>query len=163
MELKNKIAVVTGVSKGVGLEVVKQLLEKGTIVAGWGRTAPDLRHENFHFFSCDVSREDQVEKAYSATVQKLGEDIRILVNNAGVGAVMPLLGSPVDDMEDMITLNVTALMRLAYAFGRRECGSRYRWTGVLLGMLGSLVTIFVFSDGQQRLPSVAAGSRVHGA
>lgn len=34
MELKNKIAVVTGVSKGVGLEIVKKLLEKGTIVAG---------------------------------------------------------------------------------------------------------------------------------
>lgn len=85
MNLTNKIAVVTGVSKGIGLELVKQLLEKGVIVAGWGRTIPEFTHDNFHFFSCDVSVEDQVEKAYMATVSKLGFDIRILVNNAGFG------------------------------------------------------------------------------
>lgn len=39
------------------------------------------------------------------------------------------------------------MMRLAYAFGRRGCGSKYRMAGVLLGMLGSLVTILVLSDG----------------
>jgi NAD(P)-dependent dehydrogenase (short-subunit alcohol dehydrogenase family) len=84
MKLDQQIAVVTGVSKGVGLEVVKLLNAKGTIVAGWGRTAPAYSHPNFHFFSCDVSIEDQVEKAYQATISKLGTDIRILVNNAGV-------------------------------------------------------------------------------
>ena len=39
----------------------------------------------------------------------------LLVNNAGVASVTPLLGSNVDQMEDMITLNVTALTRLTYA------------------------------------------------
>ena len=38
MELKGKLAIVTGVSKGIGLETVKLLLDKGMIVAGWGRT-----------------------------------------------------------------------------------------------------------------------------
>jgi short-subunit dehydrogenase len=38
-----------------------------------------------------------------------------LVNNAGVGAVAPLLDSDVDKMEEMIALNVTALTRLTYA------------------------------------------------
>jgi short-subunit dehydrogenase len=39
----------------------------------------------------------------------------MLVNNAGVGATAPLLASDVDKMSDMITLNVSALMRLTYA------------------------------------------------
>jgi short-subunit dehydrogenase len=60
-----------------------------------------------------------------------------LVNNAGVGAVMPLLGSPVDDMEDMITLNVTALMRLAYAV---VPGFVARGTGTVIN-ISSIVAI----------------------
>src|SRR5437879_9576835 len=39
----------------------------------------------------------------------------MLVNNAGVGAAAPLLQSNVDLMEEMIKLNVVALMRLTYA------------------------------------------------
>jgi short-subunit dehydrogenase len=39
----------------------------------------------------------------------------MLVNNAGVGAVAPLMDSDIDLMEDMIDLNVTALTRLTYA------------------------------------------------
>jgi len=41
--------------------------------------------------------------------------ITMLVNNAGVGSAVPLLGSDVDAMEAMIDLDVTALMRLTYA------------------------------------------------
>lgn len=106
MELKNKVAVVTGVSKGIGLEVVKLLLEKGAVVAGWGRTQPDFSHENFHFFPCDVSVEEQVEKAYLATVGKLGFDIRILVNNAGFGVAGPFETMSSEDWKSMFDTNV---------------------------------------------------------
>ena len=41
--------------------------------------------------------------------------ITMLVNNAGVGALRPLLESDVDKMADMIELNVKALTRLTYA------------------------------------------------
>ncbi len=106
MELKNTIAVVTGVSKGIGLELVKLLLEKGTIVAGWGRNKPELSHPNFHFFSCDVAVEDQVEKAYQETVAKLGSDIRILVNNAGFGVAGPVETMSSSDWKSMFDTNV---------------------------------------------------------
>lgn len=106
MDLKDKIAVVTGVSKGVGLEVVKQLLEKGTTVAGWGRTAPDFTHANFHFFTCDVSKEDSVEEAFQATTSKLGTDIRILVNNAGFGIAGATETFSSEDWKAMFDTNV---------------------------------------------------------
>ena len=106
MELRNKIAVVTGVSRGIGLELVKLLLEKGTVVAGWGRTKPAFNHENFHFFSCDVSVEDEVEKAYLATVGKLGFDIRILVNNAGFGVAGSFESFSSADWRSMFDTNV---------------------------------------------------------
>src|SRR5262249_51889505 len=59
----------------------------------------------------------------------LRDDARItmLVNNAGVGAVAPLLNANVDDMSSMIALNVDALMRLTHAivppFVRRGSGT----------------------------------------
>jgi len=106
MELNNKIAVVTGVSKGIGLELVKLLLEKGTIVAGWGRNKPDLAHGNFHFFTCDVSKEESVENAFQETTTRLGSDIRILVNNAGFGIAGDTETFSTEDWKAMFDTNV---------------------------------------------------------
>jgi short-subunit dehydrogenase len=51
----------------------------------------------------------------------------MLVNNAGVGSVAPLLKADVDDMERMIEINVVALTRLVYAavpaFAKRKRGT----------------------------------------
>lgn len=106
MELKNKVAVVTGVSKGLGLEIVKLLLEKGAIVAGWGRTQPTFTHPHFHFFPCDVADEAQVAQAYTDTVAALGADIRILVNNAGFGVAGALESMSTSDWKSMFDTNV---------------------------------------------------------
>lgn len=106
MQLSNQIAVVTGVSKGIGLEVVKLLIEKGTVVAGWGRNAPDFLHDNFYFFTCDVSDEDSVESAFQKTTAKLGADIRILINNAGFGVSGKFEEMSTSDWKSMFATNV---------------------------------------------------------
>ncbi|UZD22054.1 SDR family NAD(P)-dependent oxidoreductase [Algoriphagus halophytocola] len=106
MQLNNQTAVVTGVSKGIGLEVVKLLLAKGTTVAGWGRNSPDFQHENFHFFTCDLSVESSVENAFQETTTKLGTDIRILVNNAGFGIAGKFEEMSSEDWKAMFDTNV---------------------------------------------------------
>lgn len=85
MELNGKCAIVTGVSKGIGREVVMQLLEKGATVAGWGMHQPDYTHDNFHFFETNVRKLDSVQKSFAATVKQIGNNIHILINNAGLG------------------------------------------------------------------------------
>ncbi len=50
MELRNKVAVITGVNKGIGRALAEQLLEKGAVVAGWGVNKPDIESPNMHFF-----------------------------------------------------------------------------------------------------------------
>ncbi|UCS93723.1 SDR family oxidoreductase [Echinicola marina] len=106
MELSGKRAIVTGVSRGIGLEVVKLLLEKGMHVAGWGRTPPRLENPNFHFISCDVSDEVSVDDAYNETKRILGEDIRVLVNNAGFGVSGNLEEMDSKDWRAMFDTNV---------------------------------------------------------
>ena len=49
------------------------------------------------------------------TTLRNDQTITMLVNNAGIGAITPLLNSEIEKMEEMITLNITALTRLTYA------------------------------------------------
>lgn len=109
MELEGKVAVVTGVSKGIGLATVEALLAKGMLVAGWGRTAPDLESKHFHFFECDVRDYKQVERAYKATLQGLGGPVAVLVNNAGLGMAGAIDEMTLEDWHTMFETNVNGV------------------------------------------------------
>ena len=107
MDLTGKIAIVTGVSKGIGRATAEALLAKGAIVAGWGRTAPEnLTHERFQFFECDVRNEVSVQEAYVDTQREVGAEVRILVNNAGIGNMGAVDGFSSDDWHAMFDTNV---------------------------------------------------------
>lgn len=108
--LKGKNAIVTGVSKGIGLETTKLLLEEGVKVVGWSRSKPDLEHPDFHFVKVDVSDWEQVEKGYSESVKSIGENIHILINNAGYGVMAPIDEMSISDWKGMFDINVHGLM-----------------------------------------------------
>jgi short-subunit dehydrogenase len=124
MALSSKgTALITGASSGIGAVYADRLARQGydliLVARSQGKLnalANQLSDETGRTVA--VVAADLKNKADSLRVEQILHDdasITLLVNNAGVGAVMPLLGSPVDDMEEMINLNVTALMRLAYA------------------------------------------------
>ena len=108
MELKDKVAIVTGVSKGIGAATVQALLDSGSKVAGWGRTEPNFNHENFHFFQCDVSDWDAVQETYIASKEALGTPA-VLVNNAGLGFQALVEETSVEQWRQMFDINVHGL------------------------------------------------------
>lgn len=110
MDLNGKVAIVTGVSKGIGLATAQLLIEKGAVVAGWGRNAPaDFKHERFQFFECDVRDEVSVKEAFTNTQRELDREVYVLVNNAGLGIAGLVDGFKSDDWHTMFDTNVHGL------------------------------------------------------
>lgn len=110
MELSGKVAIITGVSKGIGRAVAEALLAKGAVVAGWGRTAPEgLQHERFQFFACDIRDETAVQETFTNTLRELGPQVHILVNNAGIGNFGPIDGFSSEAWHAMFDTNVHGL------------------------------------------------------
>jgi NAD(P)-dependent dehydrogenase (short-subunit alcohol dehydrogenase family) len=86
---KKKVWLVTGASKGLGLSLVKKLLNEGYKVAATSRTAESLEKEvgtfeNFLPLEVNVTDEKAVSKAIAKTLETFGT-IDVVVNNAGYG------------------------------------------------------------------------------
>ena len=116
-------ALITGASGGIGAAYAERLARRGydlTIVArNRGRLdalaarISDDTGRAVEVFVADLRRHEDLGRVEAALKQDAS--LTMLVNNAGVGAAAPLLQSNVDLMEEMIELNVVALMRLTYA------------------------------------------------
>jgi len=146
MALSSKgTALITGASSGIGAVYADRLARQGYDLILVARSRSRLNALAKHLSdqtgrSVEVVAADLTDKADSLRVEQIlrnDASITLLVNNAGVGGVMPLLASPVDDMEAMVSLNVTALMRLAYA---AVPGFVARGTGTLVN-IASIVAI----------------------
>lgn len=109
MELQNKIAVVTGVSKGIGKQTVLALLDKGASVAGWGKTKPDYEHENFQWFETDVRSFDSLKNAFDKTLSAFGKRIDILINNSGLGYFKNLEDFSFEEWDQLFETNVNSI------------------------------------------------------
>jgi NAD(P)-dependent dehydrogenase (short-subunit alcohol dehydrogenase family) len=86
-----KVWFVTGASKGLGLSLVKQLLNKGYNVAATSRNVADLegavgKSESFLPLAVNITDEKSVTDAISQTISLFGK-IDVVVNNAGYGLV----------------------------------------------------------------------------
>ncbi|WP_223444429.1 SDR family NAD(P)-dependent oxidoreductase [Pseudomonas sp. BF-R-19] len=146
MALSSKgTALITGASSGIGAMYADRLARQGYDLILVARSQGKLNALASHLSdetgrTVEVVAADLTNKADSLRVEQIlrsDASITLLVNNAGVGGVMPLLASPVDDMEAMIDLNVTALMRLAYAV---VPGFVARGTGTVIN-IASIVAI----------------------
>lgn len=99
--MKDKIAVITGGTKGIGFAIAEKLLQAGLKVFVCGRGKSDLKnaleklsaHGNVEGEICDVRSEAQVRMMLDECVRLFG-GVDILINNAGVGYI----GKTVEEM-----------------------------------------------------------------
>jgi hypothetical protein len=124
MTTQNKgTAVITGASSGIGAVYADRLARRGYDLVVVARNRERLnalakRLTNETGRSIEVFHADLSDNKDLARVEaKLREDktVSVLVNNAGVGAMAPLLDTDVNQLEDMFSLNIRAVTRLTYA------------------------------------------------
>lgn len=87
----SKVWFITGASKGLGLTLVKKLLQEGYKVAATSRDLSALNekvgsHSDFLSLQVDIVNQESVAKAISDTIEKFGT-IDVVVNNAGYGQI----------------------------------------------------------------------------
>ncbi len=90
MDVKDKIAVVTGASQGLGQKMALHLVEQGAKVAlldvgdlSETQTACEMLGGEVHPYTCNVTDEEQVTTTFNTIIETMGP-IAVLVNNAGI-------------------------------------------------------------------------------
>jgi NAD(P)-dependent dehydrogenase (short-subunit alcohol dehydrogenase family) len=86
LELAGKVAMVTGISQGIGLAVADVLAAEGMRVAGTSRTAPPGRDQIAHL-PVDMREADVGGRAVAACLDRYGQ-LDVLVNNVGSGCIV---------------------------------------------------------------------------
>jgi short-subunit dehydrogenase len=117
MQLKDKVVVVTGASKGIGKATALLLAKEGANLALSARSADllekvsqDIKAMGRQAFTYvgDMSKEGDIIKFIQGTVEKFGK-IEILINNAGFGHFHSIADFPTKNWDEMFNLNVRGL------------------------------------------------------
>lgn len=125
--LAEKVALVTGASRGIGRAVASRLGRMGASVAICARsrdeierTAAALRTDGIKTLSivADVTRAEDVQKMIEQTCSQLGE-IELLVNNAGIGVFGPFYQRSETDWDAVLSTNLKAVFLASRAIAPR--------------------------------------------
>lgn len=114
MDLSNRIAVVTGASRGLGRHICQSLVEAGARVFGMARSFEDLRSvrddlgEPFVPVACDVTDLAQVHTAFERVRKEAGR-CDVLVNNAGVARFAGIDDQSPEDWHLQVDTNLSGV------------------------------------------------------
>ncbi|MEV6012075.1 SDR family oxidoreductase [Streptomyces sp. NPDC051976] len=119
---RSAIWFVTGTSHGVGLGLVKQLLERGDCVAATTRSSVRLlaalgdRVDTSRLcpLTVDLRNETQVKQAVQETVERF-DDLDVVVNNAGYGFLAAIEKTSARDVRDMLDVQVVGVWNVLRA------------------------------------------------
>lgn len=102
------IALITGGSNGLGLEIVKDLLGRGVTVYNFDVSPPPIENEKLMFLKCDLSDEQRVTEELSSLINNLNsqeEHVSILINNAGIRDNKGLIDLDPERIKSMFNIN----------------------------------------------------------
>ncbi|MDA3863546.1 MAG: SDR family NAD(P)-dependent oxidoreductase [Deltaproteobacteria bacterium] len=117
---KNKLAFITGASRGLGKNLALTMLENNWEVHGFARSEIKITHPCFTAKSKDLSRPDKLKEIFTETRKNLNDYKSIvLVNNAGtISPTGPLEQLKPEQISVLINLNLTTPLLLMGEFGR---------------------------------------------
>lgn len=111
---KQKVALITGASSGIGKEIAKLLLHKGYFVILSGRNENGFKtfanNKNVAIVSGDITKKE-VRDALTAYSDKIGR-LDVLINNAGLTYIQPFESNTQEQLDTIFETNIKAPMIL---------------------------------------------------
>jgi gluconate 5-dehydrogenase len=132
-DLTGRVAIVTGGSRGLGLEMAEGMAEAGAALMLCARreewltpAVSALRERGFAVegAACDIARADQVQAVVDQTMARHGR-IDILVNNAGVTWGASPETMPIEKWQMVVDVNLTGTFLFSQAAGREMLKRQY--------------------------------------
>ncbi len=126
MRLKDKVSIITGATKGIGLACAFEFAQEGAKVVLTGRTESLGQNAaekicasggDAIFVRCDVSQADQVQSLIDKTVNHYGR-INVLVNNAGVNHKANFLETTEEDWDWVMSVDLKGTFLASQAAAR---------------------------------------------
>lgn len=127
-DLKGQVALITGCSTGLGVQMAKALANQGAIIVPVARrqekveaVAKELTEEfgvETLPIRCDITDTDSVEELVDTIMEKYGR-IDILINNAGTGAVAPAEDITDEQFSNEINVDLFGTFRVARAVAKK--------------------------------------------
>ena len=113
IDLKDKVAIITGGAQGFGYSMVERFSKSGAKVVIWDKDEELLKTltlpENVSYELVDITSYDSVQKSTIATLDK-NNKIDILINNAGIaGPSFKTWEYPIDQWQNVIDIDLTGL------------------------------------------------------
>jgi gluconate 5-dehydrogenase len=133
-DLSGQRALVTGGSRGLGLQIAEALGEAGARIMLTSRTAADLDEAVAHLqdkgidasgIAADASDPDQVRTVCRETLERLGP-VDILVNNAGAAWGAPAEDHPLEAWDKVMNLNLRGVFMFSQTIGKASMIPRRR-------------------------------------
>ena len=128
-EWVGKVAIVTGASAGIGLDLIRALASSGIKTIGCARNISKIEvaasntkgnvSGEISAFKCDVSKEEEVKSMFEMAGRKYG-GVDILVNNAGLAYDAPLLSGSTEEWKAMLEVNVLGLSMCTREFFQKH-------------------------------------------
>src|SRR6266581_3410513 len=128
LDLTGKVALVTGGSRGLGLQIAEALGEMGAKLAISARKSDELEQareilarQSIEAFPlvCDISRPEAIEPMVSKLLERHGK-VDVLVNNAGATWGAPAEDHPLEAWQKLVNLNLTGTFLVTQAVGKRS-------------------------------------------
>ena len=124
INLENKVALVTGGTRGIGWSISEQLLKAGARVLATGtdefqikKLNDENQNNSLKYFTLNLKDPKNIEKFINEIDEKY--DIDILINNAGINIVSEAVEIDNDDFIEIQKINVHGPFLLAQAFGKK--------------------------------------------
>ena len=140
--LINKKCLVTGASRGIGMSIVKKLLNSGAIVVASASNQDNLKKieeefadfsDNLYLFSANLNSQDEVKNLCKLVTKSVG-DIDILINNAGILHLQSLQDTSEEILRKSFEVNYFSAFALCKYFSSSMIKNK---EGIIINMCSS--------------------------